>query len=456
MGLRTPTRLLTALCITLGLAGCSDREVDLAYLAPNTGSTGGAEVPPNIAGIDTMEIARVVDERPVGAASLGEGTSGGGTWEDAVDDSGWIAVKDAATLIEAVGGDTPRVVLIHPGDYDLGEAQPYAVEVCELSCPEGSSRASELQSAGKCEDSADVTTTESRKRQLRVGSNKTILGLGEGATLRNVTLDLSGSSNVILRNLEITDVNPGLVGIGDAITMSPSRYVWVDHSSFSNSSHTFINIHSSWDQESPTFALIEVASHITLSYNEFVGTSVDNCDGQQHWGVGTQRDPALTVHHNVVRGGYRGYPYLFGAETWGHVYNNFISGVTTYGVGVVCGAQGLIEANVFESNELALHVGDDGTPTWPFCAEGLFGAAWFPTGDASDDASNLLDDASGIEASDQPIDGTALDIPERTGEQRRVNVPVTAGVESYTYTLDAVSSEWAQELAREAGVGRIF
>jgi len=448
------------LTLTLGgvSLGCDDRQRDLAYLPAAISGTdaGPVEVPESIAGIETTTIARVANERPLGAASLGPGTNGGGTFEDAVRTGSWVEVRSPEEFDAAVTGDAPRIVLIHPGVYDLGEPESYTVSACRSQCPSGTSPTSELVPAGKCTSDTDVETAATRARRLRVGSNKTLLGLGQGATLDNVELNLSGSTNVIVRNLAIRNVNPGLVGFSNAITLWPSRHVWLDHNSFTTSSHTFINIHSDWDQESATYAVVEFASHITISFNSFDGTNSDNCGGQQNWGVGTQRDPALTIHNNLMQNAKKGFPYLFGSETWGHVYNNVLRGNQDHSVGVACGAQGIIEANVFEQSPVALHVGDEGLPSWPFCAAGLFGKAWFPYGDASDPAANLLDSGSGIDPNDQNIDGSGLVLPEVVGDARSVVPPGEPSGEGYTYSLEAVSSDWASALSQRVGVGRLF
>lgn len=440
----------------LSVLGCSDHDYDLAYL-PSTGNNETIDMAPtSIAGVDIGHIAEVVNERPGGAASLGEGTSGGGLFEDALNTGRLIEVQTTTELVEAVAGETPRILLVHPGEYDLGEEQAYEVETCRLPCSSGDTRETETQPAGKCGDGAAVEILQSRTRRLRIGSNKTVLGLGTGATLFNVELELSGSQNIILRNLEITEVNPGIVGAGEAILMWPSHHVWIDHCSFSNSSHTFINIHSSWDQESPTYALTDIASQITLSYNSFFGFSEDSCNGRQHWVVGTQRDPALTVDHNVMIGGDQANPYLFGPETWGHVYNNFVEDVTAYGVGVSCGAIGLIEANVFERNEFALNISHEGDSSWPFCSAELYGTAWFPTEDADESVNNLVDADSGMNANGQPLDGGTIDLPTADGATRSVRVPLPSGFDSYQYELEAVSETWAQELVEKGGVGKLF
>ena len=62
---------------------------------------------------------------------------------------------------------------------------------------------------------------------LRVASNKSVLG-NSGAAIVGCGLNVSESSNVIIRNIAFRDWGD------DAINVQYSTRVWVDHNSFSN------------------------------------------------------------------------------------------------------------------------------------------------------------------------------------------------------------------------------
>jgi pectate lyase len=64
---------------------------------------------------------------------------------------------------------------------------------------------------------------------VRVRDNKTIIGLGNNATLVG-DLKVDGNNNVIIRNLTFT--NPNGAGDKDGLTLQDCRNVWVDHCTF--------------------------------------------------------------------------------------------------------------------------------------------------------------------------------------------------------------------------------
>lgn len=65
---------------------------------------------------------------------------------------------------------------------------------------------------------------------------------GSGAALRGASLRIGASQQVILRNLKIYDVNPGLVEAGDGVTLLGAKFVWLDHLFLSQISDGSIDI----------------------------------------------------------------------------------------------------------------------------------------------------------------------------------------------------------------------
>lgn len=65
---------------------------------------------------------------------------------------------------------------------------------------------------------------------ISVGSNKTILGAHPGATFRGIGFEMRNVSNVILRNLRISNVLAGVANDGDCIrVVDRSHHIWIDH-----------------------------------------------------------------------------------------------------------------------------------------------------------------------------------------------------------------------------------
>ncbi len=69
--------------------------------------------------------------------------------------------------------------------------------------------------------------------QIRVKSNKSVIGIGSTAFLQGVGLDISNQNNVIVRNLKMTLVGtttPSGVNGGDVVSISgTSKNIWIDH-----------------------------------------------------------------------------------------------------------------------------------------------------------------------------------------------------------------------------------
>jgi pectate lyase len=70
---------------------------------------------------------------------------------------------------------------------------------------------------------------------VRIASNKTILGVGDDATLTGVELSMNGVSNIIIRNLKIS-------GGRDGISARKTHHVWIDHCDVSDCDDGAIDI----------------------------------------------------------------------------------------------------------------------------------------------------------------------------------------------------------------------
>jgi pectate lyase len=115
---------------------------------------------------------------------------------------------------------------------------------------------------------------------IRVGSNKTILGVGANAGIKGRGLLLKqGGTNVIIRNLSITDINEGRVWGGDALTIVDATGVWIDHNRFARIGRQLLTTGDG--TAGPT------VDKLTISNNEFDGRtdySID-CDSRHYWNI---------------------------------------------------------------------------------------------------------------------------------------------------------------------------
>jgi pectate lyase len=160
--------------------------------------------------------------------------------------------------------------------------------------------------------------------QIRIASNKSLIGVGSSAFLSGVGLDLSGStSNVIVRNLKMTLVGvstPSSVNGGDVIGISGSaRNIWIDHCElYSENPSSQTNI----DKYDGLIDIKGQTSFITLSYNYLHDHHKGGLVGAADDDLYANRK--VTMHHNYYRNVKLRVPMYRGAV--GHFFNNYIVG----------------------------------------------------------------------------------------------------------------------------------
>jgi pectate lyase len=209
--------------------------------------------------------------------------------------------------------------------------------------------------------------------RIRPGSNTTIVGVGEHATLKGIWMDIRGTANtpnsrtnIIIRNLSFVDTydcfpqwapNDGALGswnaLYDSISLRDSSNVWVDHNRFEdvetaddslpNRFGVLFQVHDG------LLDITNASDLVTVSWNVFrdhdkvmlIGSS-DNAPVD----VGKLR---VTLHHNLFDDlGQRGPRVRFGQV---HIYNNYYKICATtgyaYSFGVGIQSQIYAEENFF-------------------------------------------------------------------------------------------------------------
>jgi pectate lyase len=298
-----------------------------------------------------------------------------------------------------------------------------------------------------------ATTTDT----LRVGSNKTIIGLDGGAHLVDVSVVLDGSSNIILRNLSVESVSRGVVSLSDGISLDPADHVWLDHLSLGDISRAGVNIISTWDQDNGQ-TVVDESGYITISNVHFDGFLSGSCSQRSEKILMTNRNPAITVTGSLFEGGRIRSPSVFGPGTWVHAFNNLWNNIDGRGLELSCGAAVISEGNVFQSAHNALYNSDTGVSTWQFCATGYYGKLYAPLGMGGAEE-NLVDANSTIGLGGQPATGGGSALPRSVGGTSvELTVPVASGTQTATYqvTLASDPSTVPAQVQAEAGVGRLF
>jgi pectin lyase len=176
---------------------------------------------------------------------------------------------------------------------------------------------------------------------LKVGSNKTILGVSAKGILKGKGLSIAkDASNVIIQGVEFTTINPGVVWGGDALDMQGGNTkIWVDHCKFSLVGRMFIVSH--YD-----------GSAATLSNNEFDGvtTASATCNDNHYWTMMMIGDTErFTLDKNFFHNVSGRAPKLGqdGVDSYFHAVNNFFEDLQGHAFDAYAGSNSLVEGNVF-------------------------------------------------------------------------------------------------------------
>ncbi len=374
------------------LVGCAERDSDL-IVATTDGATM-VTLP--------QAVIDAIDERPIGGASLTSGTTGGGNYSDAQAAGALFVVNTLADLKARVSGDAPAVIAIEAGIY-TGAGTERTVQACQQACEVDDPIAEQTVPVANCTNGETLFDVTLNSDVLRVGSNKTIIGLDAGAHLVNVSVTLDGSSNVILRNLALESLDSDLALVDDGLSLDPSDHVWLDHLSTRDISNATLPIVSTWDQDQNQ-ALVDESGYITISNVQFDGFVESSCSQRSELVLTTNRNPAVTILRSWFTHARIRVPNLFGPGTWAHLYNNLWTDIDGRGLAVSCGAIAIAQGNVFQSAHNALYNSDSGPPDWQFCAAGFFGILYAPTGSAGAET-NSLDAVSSMNLGGQPATG---------------------------------------------------
>ena len=192
---------------------------------------------------------------------------------------------------------------------------------------------------------------------MHIASNKTLLGVGADAHLQGIELEIGGSRNVIVRNVAVSHVvAEGSGTANDAIAISDSKNVWIDH----------CDLYSDLDNGKDYYdGLLEIknsAAFITVSWttlhDHFKTSLVSSGDEQV-------ADTAIrvTYHHNYFRNcGSRLPSIRFGKA---HIFNNYYQDNSDTGVNSRMGAVVKVENNYFQNTSDPIGFWDSATTgTW--------------------------------------------------------------------------------------------
>ncbi|KAI5361827.1 Putative pectate lyase, pectin lyase/virulence factor [Septoria linicola] len=162
----------------------------------------------------------------------------------------------------------------------------------------------------------EVTYDNAGTSPIKVKGDKSIIGSGSSGVIKGKGLSLQNDvSNIIIQNIQITDLNPEYVWGGDAITLNGCSNVWVDHVAINLIGRMMI------------VAGYETNTNIAITNSEFDGQTdwSASCNGEHYWGlffIGENDQITLKgnyIHHTSGRS-----PKV-GGNTVLHAVNNYFA-----------------------------------------------------------------------------------------------------------------------------------
>ncbi|KAK6337056.1 hypothetical protein TWF718_009842 [Orbilia javanica] len=272
----------------------------------------------------------VVKGSPMGFAS---GVTGGGNVAP-------VYPTNIAQLKAYLTSSSPQVIVIS-GTYNfVGSEGTTTYKACNAySCTPANGGQMLLNTLNGCGTHAlsDVTIDNAGYLGIGVKSDKTLVGINN-AVLNGKGLRLIGVSNIIIQNIAITNLNPKYVWGGDAISLSGTSKVWIDHVTTSSTGRQ----HYCFGRDP--------SKGITIS-NSFINgvTSYSaTCDQHTYWALElVGDDDQITFYKNYVYYTSGRSPALSG-NTLFHAVNSVWSSNSGHALeGTTTTGRGLFEGCVF-------------------------------------------------------------------------------------------------------------
>ncbi|KAE8336645.1 putative pectin lyase A [Aspergillus arachidicola] len=285
-------------------------------------------IPAVLLGLAPLSAAVSVSGSAEGFAS---GVTGGGDAEAQIP-------SDIDELKEWLTDDTPRVIVLDK-EYDFTESEGTTSGTVCASWGTGSGCQKIIQDDCGDSPSSQATWYTAGTTGIDVASDKTILGDGDKGVIKGKGLRFrDGVSNIIVQNIEISDLNPEYVWGGDAIYFDGSDLIWIDHVTTARTG-----------RQHYTFGY-ETNTRITLSNNFINGetTYSTGCDGYTYWTFEMVGEAdQITLKNNYIYMTAGRSPALSGG-TLLHAVNNVWEKNNGHALeGGDAGARGIFEGNAW-------------------------------------------------------------------------------------------------------------
>ncbi|OPG01597.1 hypothetical protein B1L11_44225 [Microbispora sp. GKU 823] len=238
--------------------------------------------------------------------------TGGRTWSDKADGfAGTSGMGDSTTTGGAAGATVTVTTYADLVKY-AAASQPYVIKV------------------------NGAITVSPYGTEIKVASDKTIIGVGRNGQIVHGGFNLNNVHNVIIRNLTIRDAQMAdddpddKVYDYDGIQIDTSHHVWIDHCSITRMNDGLI------DSRKDT-------TYLTVSWNIL-------SEEHKAFGIGwTDNVTArMTIHHNWMHDNGIRNPSTDNVA-YAHLYNNYMQNITGYGNYSRGGTKMVLENSYFDN-----------------------------------------------------------------------------------------------------------
>src|SRR5450755_1302915 len=290
-----------ALAAILLTAGCNVRIYPFRGVAADA---GGADADGPLPGADGSLPIPCPDEL-VGFATTNGGTTGGGS--------------GAPVLIDASDPNAFAQLTTYAGDKTPG---PLVIQL------------SGMITFPAADDGGSATT------DIRVSSDKTVIGTGANSGFIGGGLNLTGSANIIIKNLVISRPTAADTGT-DAISLNGSTNIWIDHCDLSSDRSADAGTYDGLAD------ITRASDFVTVSWTRYhdhrdtgiIGHSDANVDqdtGKLH----------VTYHHDLFTNVTAGPRVRFGSV---HIFNVYFQQIDQYAVASTMSALVLVDDSYFKN-----------------------------------------------------------------------------------------------------------
>ncbi|KAJ1519775.1 hypothetical protein ONE63_005031 [Megalurothrips usitatus] len=271
--------------------------------------------------------------KPVGFGRLTTGGAGGKTVQPK-------SVDELKTLLSSK--DKLIIDLTTTFDFTSTEGTTTATGCVFNSCGSGEQLSLPLYGAcsGKPVKKVQYAKAGARTEELIVSSHKTIMSSNGKGVIKGKGIRIDNAENVIVRDITISDINPGVIWAGDAVVLNKVTNVWIHKCTFRNIGRQHL------------VTYVQQNKGITVSSCLFDGNTQHSlfCNGAHYWMWlfwGT-RDEITLINNRVVNAAGR-LPHAGGQKAeyrnLVHMVGNEMDTNTHQGIQAMTGGYVLAEGN---------------------------------------------------------------------------------------------------------------